>query len=812
VNRLQSPAVTVTRAYLAAPTTCELALALALLCAQSCGRGERSAPARAADPGGEQPAKQASKTFDDPDLPGVAVRGAALIAQLKAALAAKGPEYRPRTRHLLPDGAPRYVNRLIREQSPYLLQHAHNPVDWYPWCDEAFARARAEGKPVLLSIGYSTCHWCHVMEHESFEDETIATFINQHFVAIKVDREERPDLDGVYMTAVQLLIGRGGWPMTLVLTPSREPFFGGTYFPARDGDRGAKRGFLSILRQLADDYASDREQVVGRAREISARVAESARSSTPVGMPSPSLIRSVASQLARSFDPAEGGFGGAPKFPQPALLELLLRHQRRTGDAQSLRMVVTTLEKMAAGGIHDQVGGGFHRYSVDARWLVPHFEKMLYDNAQLANVYLAAYQVTGRDDFAAVARDTLLYLGREMTDAGGGLYAASDADSPAPSGHAEEGLFFTWTPGELQLALGPADAAVAGAYYGVTAGGNFEGRSILHRERSDERVAAELGMPVARLRATLDAARERLYGVRAARAAPARDDKIVASFNGLAISAFARGAFVLGDLELLGRAERAADFALQTLRGSDGRLRRRCVGGHCAGHAFLDDYAFLIAGLLDLFEARADPRWLREALALQAVLDASYADDAHGGYFVTADGDAPPLMREKPSDDGAEPSGNSVELENLLRLHQLTADDRYRVRAELGLAAFGNELLRSPSGHARMLCALDRFLDRPKEILIVAPVSASEASKKSAGPQPLLAALRARYLPNHSVVVAEEGPALDALARLVPGLSGKVALHGRPTAYACEQGRCDLPTSEPAVLAKQLASVEPLGP
>jgi uncharacterized protein YyaL (SSP411 family) len=428
----------------------------------------------------EEPRISAPAPPGDPDLPGVARPNDALVAHLRSALETKPAGYEPRTEHHEANGAPTYTNRLVLETSPYLLQHAHNPVNWHPWGDDAFERARRENKPVLLSIGYSTCHWCHVMERESFEDVEIATFMNQHFVSIKVDREERPDLDDVYMQAVQMMTGGGGWPMTLALTPDREPFFGGTYFPPRDGVRGARQGFLTILRDLAAAYARDPAHVADQARQLSARMRDLARSSPPAGMPGAQAIYLAASRLARAFDPEWGGFGRAPKFPQPSAHELLLRYFRRTNDAQALQITLLTLEKMAAGGIYDHVGGGFHRYATDRAWMVPHFEKMLYDNAQLAVLYLDAYQITHRDDFARVVRETLDYVAREMTSPKGAFFSATDADSEKPDGEHEEGWFFTWTAAEIDALVGAERARLVRAYYGVTEAGNFEGRNILH--------------------------------------------------------------------------------------------------------------------------------------------------------------------------------------------------------------------------------------------------------------------------------------------------------------------------------------------
>ncbi len=757
----------------------------------------------ASSPAPPTPTRSSSTTLENPALPGFANADGAVTKRLRAALRAKGPTYVPRTHHLNPDGSPTYVNRLILETSPYLLQHAHNPVSWYAWSDEAFERARREGKPVFLSIGYSTCHWCHVMEVESFEDEEVARYLNEHYIAIKVDREQRPDVDAVYMAAVQTLTGGGGWPMTLVVTPDRKPFFGGTYFPARTGDRGAGAGLLTILAQLAGEYAEHRDAVLARAQELSSRIASMAIPSAPAGMPDAALIENAAQSFMQTADPVWGGFGRAPKFPGPAVLELLLRYHRRSGDHRALDCVVRTLEQMARGGIYDQIGGGFHRYATDARWLVPHFEKMLYDNAQLVNAYLAAYQVTHREDFAQIARETLRYAQREMAADAGGFYSATDADSRAPSGRDEEGYFFTWSPAEIESLLGPTDAALANVYYGVTAAGALNGRSILHRDANDDDRAAQLGLTPEALRRRISIARERMYAARRQRTPPARDDKILTSWNGLMISAFARAAFVLNDPSYAAQATRAATYLLSQLRSADGRLKRAASTEQSTNVAFLDDYAFTIEGLLDLHEADADPRWLSSAITLQAQLDRHYADDARGGYFLTADDSEALLLRDKPSYDGAEPSGNSVELSNLLRLAALTSDATYRERAERAFLTFSQDLARSPVASPRMLAALDFRLDRPREVIIVAPAGGGV-------PEALVSVVRHAFLPNRTLTITREGDALARMTQLMPMLEGKAALHGTATAFVCEQGHCELPTSEPDVFARQLAVVIPL--
>ena len=733
-------------------------------------------------------------------LPGTSPIDATTLAQLRAEWDARPAVYKPRTRHLRDDGSPQYTNRLFLESSPYLRQHAHNPVDWYPWGDAAFETARRLGRPVLLSVGYSTCHWCHVMEEESFEDEEIARYLNENYVAIKVDREERPDIDAVYMSAVQALAGRGGWPMTVWLTPERRPFYGGTYFPARDGDRGARAGFLTLLRRLRTAYADEPQRIADTATQLVQSVERDLASGhRSDALPGEEVLRAAAGFYRNSLDSTYGGTRRAPKFPSNFPVRFLLRYHRRAGDAETLRGVALTLEKMAAGGIHDQVGGGFHRYATDERWLVPHFEKMLYDNALLAVAYLEGYQATGREDFADVARDILRYVERDMTAPDGGFYSATDADSLAPSGRREEGWFFTWTPAEIEAVLGAEQARVVGAYYGVTAAGNFEGRTILSTPKPLDAVAKEIGLASDEVKMQVSQARERLYRARARRSPPLRDEKILVAWNGLMISAYARASLALGDERYANRAARAADFVLGRMRRR-GRLLRSWKDGRAEREAYLDDYAFVIAGLLDLYEATGDVRWLREAIGLDRVLEAQFEDRDGGGFFMTGDEHEKLLAREKPAYDGAEPSGNSVHALNLLRLHELTTQDSYRQRAERTIRAFGAILARRPAALSEMLLALDYRLDTPKEIVVVAPRSRAEAA-------PFLAELRTRFVPNFTLSVVAGH---DDLGGLVPLVEGKIALDGKVTAYVCENRVCDLPTTDPAVFARQIARVRPL--
>ena len=756
-----------------------------------------------------------------PELPGAPPFEAPLRDQLERALAARDPGLVPRTRHRGPDGVPLYTNRLVLDPSPYLQQHAHNPVNWHPWGDEAFATARRLNRPVLLSIGYSTCHWCHVMEEESFEDVEIATALNGQYVPIKVDREVRPDVDSLYMRAAQLISGGGGgWPLNVWLTPDRQPFFAGTYFPPRDGDRGASAGFITILSRLARVWAEEPDRVVEAAGRAAAAIRDSLegeRSPDHAALPGPEVLRQAVTFYASRFDRTEGGIMGAPKFPSSLPVRFLLRAARRTSDRAALDMAALTLEKMAAGGMYDQVGGGFHRYSTDGRWLVPHFEKMLYDNALLVMAYVEGWQATGRAEFADVARDILRYVRREMTSPEGGFWSATDADSRTPDGRMEEGYFFTWTPAEVRAAVAAAVGSeeterlvtAALALWGITEAGNFAEpdahgrlpavkRNVLSRPRPLVEVASRLGVAPELLQGDADRVRDILRGARASRQAPLRDDKILASWNGLMISAMARAGFALDEPEWAAAATAAADFLLRRMRHED-HLLRVLQGDRAAQPGFLEDYAFVIAGLLDLFEADGQIRWLREALALQSTLDQEFADPA-GGYFTTSSRHETLLAREKPAYDGAEPSGNSVEALNLLRLHALTAAERYRDAADRTLAAFGDRLAVAPAALSEMLLALDWRLGRPLEIVLVA---------EPGGAAPLLAPLRRTFLPNRVVVPVTTRPGGGAvpedLERLVPVAGGKETLGGRATAYVCENRTCRLPVTEPEALESQLA-------
>jgi len=736
-------------------------------------------------------------------LPGAPAFPAELRARLASALAARASKNPPRTRNRREDDSPLFTNRLLLESSPYLQQHAHNPVNWYSWGDEAFEEAKQLDRPVFLSIGYSTCHWCHVMEDESFDEPEIARILNEHFVAIKVDRELRPDVDAIYMSAVQAMTGSGGWPLSVWLTPERKPFYGGTYFPPRD--RGPHRGFATVLEAIHRHYAQERGQLEKVADQLTGFIKQDleAAPATATQPPGDEVLKLAKSAYARKADRDRGGLLGQMKFPATFPIRFLLRFHRRTGDPEALQLATLTLERMAAGGIHDQIGGGFHRYSTDPHWLVPHFEKMLYDNALLALAYLEGWQATGRADFARVTGEILGYVKREMTAPEGGFYSATDADSLNGEGEPEEGWFFTWTPQEIEAVLGAEQASYVNAYFGVTPGGNHEGRNVLHREHESAELALELGIQPDQLLATLSAAREPLYQARGHRPAPLRDEKILAAWNGLMISAFAQAGFALEEPAYTEAARRAAHFVLEQMR-KDGRLLRTFTVGRADGPAFLEDYAFLIAALLDLYEADADPGWLHQALSLQETLDAHYADPLGGGYFNNADDHERLLAREKPGQDGAIPSGNSVAALNLLRLAELTGDDRYRERASMLFSAFHETLTRAPTALSEMLLAVDFQLEPTKEIVVIRPPSGGDLAT-------MLAPLRSTHLPNRILVVATEGDDLSAHSAAVPLVAGKLAQEGKVTAYVCENRVCKRPTTDPEIFAGQLRSSAPGG-
>ncbi len=697
--------------------------------------------------------------------------------------------YDPAVTNPTDGAAPRHTNRLAGETSPYLLQHAHNPVDWYPWGPEALARARAEDRPIFLSIGYAACHWCHVMERESFEDQATAEQLNRGFVPIKVDREERPDLDQVYMSAVQAMTGGGGWPMNVFLTPDGRPFYGGTYFP--DTSRHGLPSFRDVLTGVTEAWRARRAELEESAGRLAGTLNRSSRFPVAATIADAGLADRAVASLESEFDAQHGGWGRAPKFPQPMAIEFLLRRWVETGDARAIAMARRTLDRMADGGIHDQLGGGFHRYATDAIWLVPHFEKMLYDNAQLARVYTHAFQATGDRRYQAVARDTLDYLLREMRLPDGTFAASRDADTDGV-----EGATFVWTLEELREMIGPSDLELIVAAYGVTPRGNWEGHTILSRVRDDREVGRLHGLSPDEVERRLDAARAVLFEARERRPQPPRDDKALAAWNGLAIAALADASRVFrgadGDRYAAAAIE-AATALLAALRTADGRLHRSWKDGRASHGGVLEDYALLADGMGALYEATFDERWFVAARDLAEQVLARFADPA-GGFFDTA-ADAEVLVtRPKDLQDNAVPSGNAIAATVLLRLAALTGDGRYRDAAEGALrlvAAFAD---RYPMGFAQWLCALDLALADVVEVAIVGGVG-------EPGTAALLAPLAEGYRPNQVLSVAP-----DSAASVVPLMADRVRRDGRPTAYVCRNFACRQPVTDADALRRELVA------
>jgi uncharacterized protein YyaL (SSP411 family) len=664
-------------------------------------------------------------------------------------------------------------NRLADESSPYLRQHADNPVDWYPWGDEALAKAKAEDKPIFLSIGYSACHWCHVMAHESFENERTAALLNRHFVNVKVDREERPDLDHIYMSAVQALTGRGGWPMSVFLTPEGLPFYGGTYFPPVR--LYGMTSFTDVITAVVEAWRDRRYEVTKSARELATAIRRQ-QALPEAGAHDDQLDESVLAaavdQLRDGFDHAHGGWGGAPKFPQPMAIEFLLRRHHSTGDHGLLTMASRSLEAMVRGGIYDQLGGGFHRYSVDDRWLIPHFEKMLYDNAQLARVYLHAWQVTGIELFRRVAEETLDYVVREMTDAAGGFYATQDADSEG-----EEGKFFVWTPDEIQGVLGD-DAQAFMAAYGVTNEGNFEGKNVLAFVGTFDQ------------RAQLENARQMLFEAREKRVHPGRDDKILTSWNGLMLAGFAEAARVVGRDDFRQVAERNAAFLLRELRQADGRLMHTWKDGQAQVDGYLEDYSYLIEGLVELYQTTFDDRWYQAAYELgQGMIDRFAAPD--GGFYDTSADHGSPIARPRDIQDNATPSGSAMAATVLQPLASLAVHLPYRERARRMLAQVQPLLARYPLGFGQWLVALDQALALHREIAIVGRDGSEDT-------RALLDASRPGYRPNETIAMGL--PNSDG----VPLLDGRTMLAGVAAAYVCQGFTCSAPVTDPAALRAML--------
>jgi hypothetical protein len=610
-------------------------------------------------------------------------------------------------------------NKLSHEKSPYLLQHAHNPVDWYPWGTDAFAKARSERKPIFLSIGYSTCHWCHVMERESFENEATAALLNEHFVSIKVDREERPDIDRVYMAAVQTMTGSGGWPMSVFLTPDLKPFYGGTYFPPVD--MHGRPGFPALLARISQFWTEEQDKLEESGEELLAVLREQNDAEQERCEPTEALLHAAYETIAASYDEEHGGFGRGTKFPRPVVFTFLFRYYKRTGNENALRIALTSLMAMASGGMYDHLGGGFHRYSVDPAWRVPHFEKMLYDQAQLVRAYTDAYEITRDGFFAGVVRDTIGYVLREMTDARGGFYSAEDADSREAhsSGAAREGAFYAWTKQEIERALTRDEAAVFCSYYSIEEHGNvvsdphgdFSGKNILFAPHTIAQTAALCAMTAEAAASHLASAQRTLFALRSARPRPLLDDKIITGWNGLMIGALARAAAVMKEDVWLAAAKKAADFVASSLYDKEGKiLFRRYRDGEASNEAHLDDYACMASGLIELYEASSDVRWLDLAGALTGTQEALFWDSASGGYYDTSGKDQSVLVRMKEMYDGAEPAGNSVAALNLVRLSRLTSGIRYQAMAASTLRCFSSKIQRIPHMMPLLLAAVDEWL------------------------------------------------------------------------------------------------------
>jgi len=684
-------------------------------------------------------------------------------------------------------------NRLDQEKSPYLLQHADNPVSWYPWGEEAFAKAKREDKPVFLSIGYSTCHWCHVMERESFEDLEVARLMNEAFVSVKVDREERPDIDMVYMEVCQALTGSGGWPLTIIMTPNRQPFFAATYIPK--DSRFGRLGMMELIPNIKDLWATKRADLVNTAHQITTAI-QSASVSTHGGELGEPVLHLAYKQLAGGFDSEFGGFGGPPKFPTPHNLLFLLRYWSRTGNDAALDMVEKTLTAIQRGGINDQIGFGFHRYSTDGQWLVPHFEKMLYDQAMLAIAYTEAFQATGKDIFANTARQILDYVLRDMMAPEGGFYSAEDADSEG-----EEGKFYQWTQVEINQVLSREETELAVEVYNIKPDGNFldqesgvkTGGNILHTTKSLDQLASELGIPSPDLAKRLEEIRAKLFDSRDARTHPYKDDKILADWNGLMIAALAKSARVLDSPRFADAASQTADFILDNMRSPEGRLLHRFRDGEAAIIANLDDYAFLVYGLLELYETTFDVSFLESAIELTTHLTEYFWDDDKGGFFFTADDGESLLARPKEFVDNAVPSGNSVAMNNLLRMGRMTVNTDLEDRASDIGQAFSEAIRQLPAGSTQLLVAVDFTVGPAYEVVIAGNSNAVDTRK-------MLEALHKRYVPNKVVILRpteNESPAIDGITSITEHRS---AIDGKATAYVCRDYHCELPTTDVDVM------------
>jgi uncharacterized protein YyaL (SSP411 family) len=732
---------------------------------------------------------------------------AGLLSFVSAAVAQAVP---PSTRFPATTNPHAFTNRLIHEESPYLLLHAHNPVDWYPWGEEAFAKARRENKPIFLSVGYYTCHWCHVMERESYSNPEIAKLLNRWFVAVKVDREERPDVDQTYMNFIEATTGSGGWPMNVFLTPELKPFFGGTYFPPES--KYGQTGLKELLPRIAGLWSERRADIERSAHDITGQLQKALQSGTGGGNLGPAILDQTFQQIKQTYDAAHPGFGGDRKFPRPVVLEFLLRYWVRTSNPEALDMTLKTLRAMAAGGIHDQLGGGFHRYSTDAAWRVPHFEKMLYDQAQLAMVYVEAFQVTHDPFFADNARDILDFTLREMRDPAGGFYSALDADSPVRRGSSTqgEGAFYAWTAAEIESVLGPEAAAVFEVRYGVQKDGNvpgqqdiegwLQGKNVLYQEHTLEETAQKFGGSKEIVERTLTDAGKKLLASRAQRPRPPADTKVIAAWNGMMVSALARASQALGEPRYRKAAEEtAALMKARFYQPATGRLRRRYRGGSVEIDGYLDDYAWVIRGALDLYEADFDARLLSWAVEMQRAQDRLFWNAEQGGYFNTAGADRNLLWRPREAYDGAEPAANSVAALNLLRLWQLTDQPSRKEEADKTLAAFSGQLQKSGESLPLMAAALDMQLARHRQIVIAGAPAAPDTGM-------LLQLVHRRFLPNAILLLADGGQGQREVAKWLPVVAHMTRKQGRATAYICENYVCNLPTADPQVVERILDS------
>ena len=680
-------------------------------------------------------------------------------------------------------------NRLAQEKSPYLLQHANNPVDWYPWGEEAFAKAKALDRPVFLSIGYSTCHWCHVMEHESFEDEEVANLMNQHFISIKVDREERPEIDHVYMSVCRAMTGRGGWPLTIIMTPDKEPFFSGTYFPKNS--RGNRPGMMQLIPSIAKNWQQDRENLFGNISKIMDYLKRTNTKSMG-DFPDESVLKDGFSQFLKRYDHEYGGFGKAPKFPSPQDFIFLLKYYHKTKDESALIMVENSLKHMRRGGIWDHIGFGFHRYSTDREWLTPHFEKMLYDQAMLSLAYLETYQITGNEFYAEIARDIFTYVLRDMTSPGGGFYSAEDADSEG-----EEGLFYLWTVDEVNHILGIEDGKRFITAYNMTEKGNFRdeatrqfnGKNIIHQKGNLKDLSRNLKISEKELRKFIQSCRTKLMKERKKRIHPLKDDKILTDWNGLMIAALSKGASVLKEPTYLKSAEKAADFVVKNLRDSKGKLLKRYRNGDAGLDGHLDDYAFMIWGLLNLYEAGFDTKQLNRAIELSEIMEKDFNDNERGGFFLGSDQSEKLIIRAKTGYDGAIPSGNSIAVLIFNRLYRMTGNLRWANLSEKTLRSFSKDLKQMPSGYTAMILGFMYDAYGSKEIVVVGNGRHEET-------QLLLEELQSLYIPQKIMLFKDTNKKRDPLTKIASWTENHSAQNNKPTIYICEDFACRLPTTD----------------